>query len=333
MAIDQTAEHATGADASLCERAGWFMHLTRAVEDAGHRLYLQGRLFGSFYGGRGQEATAVGAALAMAERDVASPAIRDMGAHLVRGIEPYEVLLHYLGREGSLTRGRDGSVHLGDLARGTLPMISHLPETMPVALGVALARRHRGERAAALVFCGDGASCAGPWHEAMNLAAVWRVPAVVIVEHNGWSYMTRAERAIAVEHISVRAAGYGMPGIEVDGNDALAVHAVVAEALARARAGDGPTLVEAWTYRMGGHGSHDGAAYVPRAELEAWEQRDPLRIWAVAARAEGLSEARIEAIAATARRVVDEAVARALAAPLPVYDPARQQVFAGEGEP
>jgi pyruvate dehydrogenase E1 component alpha subunit len=165
-------------------RAGYWLHLIRAIEETGLRLYLQGRLPGSFYDGRGQEATAVGAALAMAPHDIACPLIRDMAVHLVRGVTPAEMLRHYLGKSGGPMEGRDGNIHLGAFARGTIPMISHLPEMLPVGMGVALARQQRGMKSAAVAFCGDGASCGGVFHETLNLAAVWNAPLVVVVERN-----------------------------------------------------------------------------------------------------------------------------------------------------
>jgi pyruvate dehydrogenase E1 component alpha subunit len=269
----------TDRDASgLLGDAGYWLHLIRAVEEAGRRLYLQGRLPGSFYDGRGQEATAVGAALAMAADDVACPLIRDMGVHLVRGVTPAEMFRHYLGKAGGPMRGRDGNIHLGAFDRGTIPMISHLPEMLPVGMGVALARQRRGLRSAALGFCGDGASSGGVFHETLNLAAIWRAPLVVLVERNHYAFMTPEDRYLPTEEVAARAAGYGIRAWTVDGNDVLGVHAVLTEALARARE-EGPGLVEAFTYRMHGHGAHDSQKYVPKEELEAWQARDPLLVW------------------------------------------------------
>ncbi|MDX6628205.1 MAG: hypothetical protein QOH00_451, partial [Gaiellales bacterium] len=177
-------------DVAGVREAGYWLQLVRAIEAAGRRLYLQGRLPGSFYDGYGQEATAVGAGLAMAPRDIACPVIRDLAVHLIRGVTPAEVFRHYLGKAGGPMEGRDGNVHIGSFERGTIPMISHLPEMLPVCMGVALSRMRRGEASAALGFCGDGASAGGVFHETLNLAAVWRAPLVVIVERNRYAYMT-----------------------------------------------------------------------------------------------------------------------------------------------
>jgi TPP-dependent pyruvate/acetoin dehydrogenase alpha subunit len=288
------------------------------VEEAGRRLYLQGRLPGSFYDGRGQEATAVGAALAMGADDVACPLIRDMGVHLVRGVSPRELLRHYLGKAGAPMEGRDGNIHLGAFDRGTIPMISHLPEMLPVGMGVALARRRRGLAAAALGFCGDGAACGGVFHETLNLAAVWRAPLVVVLERNRYAYMTPEDRYLPVERLAVRAAGYGIESATVDGNDVAAVHAVVGEALERARAGGGPVLVEAFTYRMHGHGAHDAQRYVPPEEREEWAGRDPVARWRAYAGAElGWSDADQDELEARVAREVGEALRDALDAPYP----------------
>jgi pyruvate dehydrogenase E1 component alpha subunit len=175
--------------------------------------------------------------------------------------------------------GRDGNIHLGAFDRGTIPMISHLPEMLPVGMGVALSRVRRGLRSAALGFCGDGASAGGVFHETLNLAALWIAPLVIVVERNGYAYMTREAQYLTVDRLSDRAAGYGISGTTVDGNDVLAVYRAARDALERARGGGGPSLIEAFTYRMHGHGAHDAQKYVPDDELAEWSTRDPLIRW------------------------------------------------------
>lgn len=307
--------------AAFLTEAGYWLHLIRAVEQAGRRLYLQGRLPGSFYDGRGQEATSVGAALAMGPDDVATPLIRDMGVHLVRRVTPAEMLRHYLGKTGGPMEGRDGNIHLGAFDRGTIPMISHLPEMLPVGLGVAVARRRRGLDSVAIGFCGDGASCGGVFHETLNLAAVWKAPLVVVVERNHYAYMTPERVYLPIAEISSRAAGYGLRAWSADGNDVSDVHAVVTEAVAAARAGDGPGLVEVFTYRMHGHGAHDAQKYVPADELDAWGVRDPLLRWRARAAEEiGWSDEQQAELEQRIDVEVTAAVQDALAAPYP--DPA-----------
>jgi pyruvate dehydrogenase E1 component alpha subunit len=317
------------ADAAGLREAGYWLHLVRAVEAAGRRLYLQGRLPGSFYDGYGQEATAVGAGLALAPRDIACPVIRDLAVHLIRGITPAEVLRHYLGKAGGPMDGRDGNVHIGSFERGTIPMISHLPEMLPVCLGVALSRMRRGEASAALGFCGDGSSSGGVFHETLNLAAVWKAPLVVIVERNRFAYMTPEDKYLAVPEIAARAAGYGIRSWSGDGNDVLEVRSLVGAALEHARSGGGPALVELFTYRMHGHGAHDDQRYVPPGELEAWALRDPLLRWhELAVEQLGWTAADQQALEARVASEVAAAVEDALAAPYPDPDGLAASVFA-----
>jgi TPP-dependent pyruvate/acetoin dehydrogenase alpha subunit len=305
------------------------MHLIRAIEEAGRRLYLQGRLPGSFYDGRGQEATAVGAALAMGPRDVATPLIRDMGVHLVRGVTPAEFFLHYLGKAGGPMDGRDGNIHLGAYDRGTIPMISHLPEMLPVGMGVALARVRQGESSVAIGFCGDGASAGGVFHETLNLAAVWRAPLVLVVERNHFAYMTPEEDYLPVDRISLRAEGYGVSAYTVDGNDVAAVYGVVSEAVEAARRGEGPSLVEAFTYRLHGHGAHDDQRYVDTADLERRKEGDPLLRWRKEARADiSWSESEQAELDSRVKAEVDAALALALDAPYPPVEGLAPSVFA-----
>jgi pyruvate dehydrogenase E1 component alpha subunit len=309
--------------------AGYWMHLIRAVEEQGRRLYLQGKLPGSFYDGRGQEATSIGTALAMEDDDVATPLIRDMAVHLVRGVTPAEIFRHYLGRAGGPMEGRDGNIHLGAFDRGTIPMISHLPEMLPVGMGVALARRRAGLHSVAFGFCGDGASCGGVFHETLNLAAVWQAPLVVIIERNNYAYMTPQRRYLPVERISARAAGYGIRAWTVDGNDVVDVHSTIKLAADHCRRGGGPALVEAFTYRLHGHGAHDGQKYVPAEELEEWSGRDPLLNWSARAKEEiAWSSNDQEALEARVAAEIDAAVEDALKADFPAVDGLADSVFA-----
>jgi len=304
------------------------MALTRAVEERGLSLYKQGRVTGSFYDGRGQEATAVGATFALAADDPVCPLIRDLGAHIVKGTPPAAILGHYLGRAEGVSHGREGNVHLGDAQRGVVGMVSMLPGMMPVAVGMAWAFKLRGERRCALAFFGDGATSVGDWHEAMNLAGLQRVPAIFVLEHNGYAYSTPSARQFVVDPLE-RAAVYGMAGVAVDGNDVEAVFEVTRQARERALDGGGPTLIAAATMRMHGHGAHDDAPYVPAEQLELWAGRDPLERQRERLRELG---ADVEAIESAVRAEVDAASAEALAMAPP--DPAGvlEGVFA-EGEP
>jgi TPP-dependent pyruvate/acetoin dehydrogenase alpha subunit len=330
VAAPEVAAAQTAAiEGSLVREAGYWLHLIRAVEAAGRRLYLQGRLPGSFYDGRGQEATSVGAALAMAPRDIACPLIRDMGVHMVRGVTSAEMFRHYLGKAGGPMEGRDGNIHLGAFQRGTIPMISHLPEMLPVGMGVAVARARRGEQSAAIGFCGDGASAGGVFHETLNLAALWRAPLVVVVERNGYAYMTPEDKYLAVPAIASRAAGYGIVSWTGDGNDVLEVHSLVSAALKHARSGAGPALVELFTFRMHGHGAHDDQRYVPPDLLDSWEKRDPLLLWrAHAERVLEWTSTNQEELDARVDEEVQAGLQDALAASYPPIDELGSSLFA-----
>jgi len=285
------------------------MTLTRAIEERGLSLYKQGKVPGSFYDGRGQEATAVGAAFALGPTDTLCPLIRDLGAHVVRGTPAVAILAHYLGREGGVSRGREGNIHFGDARRGIVGMVSMLPDMMAVAVGMAWAFKLRGERRCALSFFGDGATSVGDWHESMNLAGLQRVPAIFVLEHNGYAYSTPSTRQFVVDPLE-RAAVYGIAGVAVDGNDVEAVFEATRRARERALAGEGPTLIAAQTMRMHGHGAHDDASYVPAEQFELWAARDPLARQRERLRALGVD---VEALERAVRGEVDAATAQALA--------------------
>jgi TPP-dependent pyruvate/acetoin dehydrogenase alpha subunit len=304
------------------------MLTTRAIEERGLSLYKQGKVPGSFYDGRGQEATAVGATFALGPDDPVCPLIRDLGAHLVKGTPPTAILAHYLGRAGGVAKGRDGNVHFGDPQRGVVGMVSMLPDMMVVAVGMAWAFKLRGEQRCALSFFGDGATSVGGWHEAMNLAGLHRVPAIFVLEHNGYAYSTPSSQQFAVDPVE-RAAAYGIAAVTVDGNDVEAVFEVTRQARERALAGEGPTLIAAHTMRMHGHGAHDDASYVPPALFAHWAARDPLTRQRERLATLGVD---VDAIDAAVRAEIELATAEALAMAEPVPGDPLAGVFC-EGEP
>jgi len=295
------------------------MLLTRSIEERGHSLYRQGRIPGSFYTGRGNEAAAVGVAWAMGPDDVGAPTQRDLGVHVVRGMAPWRILAQYLGRSEGPTGGRDGNVHLGDVGIGTLTMVSHLPAMLPVAVGCGLAFRVRNERRVALGWFGDGGSARGDAHEAMNFAGVRRLPVVFVLDNNGFAYSTPSHLEYGIAHLAERAAAYGFPGHVIDGTDVVAVYRAAQAAIERARDGGGPTLIELVTLRMEGHAVHDDAFYVPPELLAAWKERDPIALLRARLLALGgdFDEAADVALCAEVAREVDAAVELALASPWP----------------
>ena len=256
----------------------YFMRLTRSLEERLTNLYRQGKVIGGLFRSLGQEADSVGSAYALdrSAGDMLSPLIRNLGSLLVMGARPVDVLRQYMAKATSPTRGRELNVHFGDLAMGFIGQISHLGDMLPVMAGVTLTFQLRGERRVGLVYVGDGAMSTGAFHEGMNLAAVRRLPLVVIAENNGYSYSTTLERQTAVSQLVLKAKAYGVRGERADGNDVLAVYDVTRRAVDRARAGAGVTLVELVTFRRKGHAEHDDQHYVPKAELARWEQNDPI---------------------------------------------------------
>jgi len=300
----------------------YWMQLTRTFDETMVALWKGGRGMGGTFSQRGHEATSVGAGYALAPDDVVAPMHRDLGCYLLRGMAPERIFGNLLGRANGVSAGRDANLHgMGDLHLGIVGFISHLPHSLPVALGLAMSFTYRDERRVALTFTGDGASSAGLFHETLNMAAVFHAPLVVIVENNQYAYSTPLVQQMKVPDLACRAAAYGMPGVQVDGNDVEAVYTVTQEAIERARSGGGPTLIEAKTMRMLGHAIHDGFEYVPRSLLAEWEQRDPVRLYREKLLAAGVADAaELDEIMQRCEVEVADAIEFAENSPLP--DPA-----------
>lgn len=299
----------------------YWMQLTRTFDERMLSYWKQGRGVGGTFSQRGHEAISVGAAYALGPDDVISPMHRDLGAYMVRGLTPRDVFSNLLGRATGPTQGRDANLHgLSRLDRGIIGFISHLPHGLPVALGVAASFTYRSEPRVAMVFTGDGASNNGLYHETLNMAALYHAPLVVIVENNQYAYSTPVTQATRVDSIARHAAGYGLFTTTVDGNDVEEMHAAAAAAVERARAGEGPTLIEAQTMRMLGHAVHDGAEYVPRELLATWAARDPVLRFRDRLAASGSSADQLDAIDQRCRAEVEDAILFAERSPLP--DPA-----------
>jgi len=251
------------------------LRLPRAIEEKMLRLIRQNRL-AKWFSGYGQEAVAVGCTWALDARDVILPTHRNLGVWTTRGVPLRPLFCQLMGKAGGYTKGRDRTFHFGLPERRIVGMISHMAAMLPVACGIGQAAQLRGEPYTALTFCGDGATREGDFHEALNLAAVWKQPVIFVVENNGYGLSTPTQVAIAVDDIAQAAVGYGMPGEVVDGNDVLAVIEAVQRAAGRARRGEGPTLLEMKTFRMRGHEEASGTKYVPEELMAAWGQKDPL---------------------------------------------------------
>src|ERR671918_2294692 len=270
------SEHLTTEDRVGLLRA---MLMMRGIEERAMTLYRQGKVPGSFYDGFGQEAVSAGATWAMGARDRLCILHRDLAAHVIRGVPIARIFGQYMGREGGITRGREGNVHFGDRTLGCVGMVSMLPDMMLVATGLAMAFKMRGEQRVAMTWFGDGSTSRGDFHEAMNWAGVQKLPVIFVLENNQYAYSTPIDQQFAVDPVE-RAAGYGFPGVSVDGNDVEAVFEATREAAERARGGGGPTLIECHTMRMHGHGAHDDMRYVPKELFEEWGKRDPIELYA-----------------------------------------------------
>ena len=251
--------------AELAHNCLYYMLLMREVEDRIERkLYRQGKIVGGVYVGRGQEAIPVGTALVAEPGDVLFPSHRDMAVFLIRGITPGRILAQYMGRAGGVTGGRDANMHMGDLNHNIVSIISALAATVPVAAGAALALRYQGKNGVVFSYFGEGSTSRGDWHEGVNFATVQKLPVVFICNNNQYAYSTPISLQMACANVADRGPGYNMPAEIVDGNDVLAVHEATRRAVAHARAGNGPYLLECKTFRMTGHSAHDAAHYVPK---------------------------------------------------------------------
>jgi TPP-dependent pyruvate/acetoin dehydrogenase alpha subunit len=317
------SEHLTPEDRVGLLRA---MLMMRGIEERAMTLYRQGKVPGSFYDGFGQEAVSAGATWAMGARDRLCILHRDLAAHVIRGVPPERIFAQYMGREGGITRGRDGNVHFGDRTVGCVGMVSMLPDMMLVATGLAMAFKMRGEQRVALTWFGDGSTSRGDFHEAMNWAGVQKLPVIFVLENNQYAYSTPLGAQFAVDPVE-RAATYGFPGVKVDGNDPEAMFEATRQARERALAGEGPTMLEAMTMRMHGHAAHDDMKYVPQAQIEEWRAKDPIDRQARRLEALGVD---VAALREEVRGQIERAVEAALAMPMPDPDTAADEVFATE---
>jgi pyruvate dehydrogenase E1 component alpha subunit/2-oxoisovalerate dehydrogenase E1 component alpha subunit len=305
---------AVAADPAACkdyERAFRWMLLARILEEKLASLYRAGKIFGGVFVGRGQEALSVACGLSLRTGDVFAPLIRDQAGRLAFGESVLDAVRTYIGSAAGPMRGRDGNVHRGRPREGLLPMISHLGAMISVVNGMLLARRLKNLNGhVGLASIGDGGTSTGAWHEAMNQAAVEKLPIVVVVANNQYAYSTPNARQFACGGLEDRAAGYGVESHTLDGTDLSACLAVVGEAVSRARSGRGPQLVVAKLLRLCGHGEHDDASYIdPRIKAQLCG-RDCVKVARDLLLRQGWAdEAAIERWRAAALQQVDEAIA------------------------
>jgi pyruvate dehydrogenase E1 component alpha subunit len=316
-------------DPALLRRIYETMVLTRAVEDRMVAMYKGGDLLGSLYTGHWHEAISVGAASTLRPDDYMAPLHRNLGAHLYRGMEPWQVMASFMGKATAPTGGRDGTLHYGRLDLGHYNPPSHIPANFPVATGMAFAAKYRGQDKVCLAFCGDGSTSRADFHEALTMSSALGLPNVFVIENNQFAYSTPIQLQSKSATFADKAVAYGIPGVQVDGTDALAVHDAVAEGVARARAGNGPSIVEGVTMRMHGHAEHDPADYVPKEMYAEWAKKDPVELFEKV-----LLEARVidadtaAQVRKNARQVAIDARKRALADPMPDPSTVEQGVYA-----
>lgn len=311
----------SGLDSATLLEALRKMHLIRLFEEKAESLYALGKIHGTMHLSIGQEASAVGSCLALQPDDYILSTHRGHGHCIGKGAEPKLMMAEFFGKEVGYCRGRGGSMHIADVAGGNLGANGIVAGGIPLSTGVGLSIQMQQQDKVCLTFFGDGAANEGAFHESLNLAAIWDLPVVYICENNQYGMSMSVERACAVQRIAQRAAAYDIPGMTVDGNDLFAVYGTVKEAVDRARAGDGPTLIESVTYRWRGHSKSDRQRYRSRDEVKEWMEKDPIaRLEKALLSAEIVSEADLEQVANAARKTIEDSVAFAEAAADP--DPA-----------
>lgn len=255
------------------------MTLIRRFEERAAQLRAAGLIPGFLHPYNGQEAVATGVCAALGSGDVFNSTHRGHGHLIARGANPARMYAELFGRLTGYNAGKGGSLHMIDADLGFLGANGIVGGGIPLATGAALQFKRKGSKDLAVTFFGDGASNEGSFHESLNLAALWKLPVLFVCENNLYGEFTRQDKHMVIDNIADRAASYGMPGVVVDGNDVLAVKEVTAEAAERARNGEGPTLIEAKTYRHKGHFEGDMARYRPQEEVESWMERDPLLLF------------------------------------------------------
>ena len=307
----------------------YYMKLSREFEERVSKLHLQGKILGGVYSGIGQEAILVGVCYGLTREDFIAPIHRDMGAFLVKGVDPKILMAQLMGKKTGLSKGKDSFLHAGQLDLGVFGATSMLGGSLPVAAGAALKFKIKKEPHVAIAFFGEGASSRGDVHEAMNFAGVQKLPVIFVCENNFYAYSTPQSLQMAIEDVADRAPGYGFKGAVCSGNDLHAVIKVARAAIERARSGQGPTLIECKTYRQHGHSEHDSAKYRTEDELIEWESRDPIPRFELYLEKKGYKFPQTkEEVTRKVKEIVDEAVKFAEESPYPEGKEALEDLYA-----
>ncbi|MDI7277264.1 MAG: thiamine pyrophosphate-dependent dehydrogenase E1 component subunit alpha [Anaerolineae bacterium] len=322
MSAGTEAEAARGDWAGLAPEALYealrTMYTIRYFEEKAEELYALGKVHGTMHLYIGEEAVAVGACLALRPDDYILSTHRGHGHCLAKGADVKRMMAEFMGKAAGYCRGRGGSMHIADVEGGNLGANGVVGGGLPISPGVGLGIRMQGLDRVCLTFFGDGAANGGAFHEALNMSAIWKLPVVYVCENNLYGLSMSFERACAASRISQRAVAYSMPGVTVDGNDLVAVYEAVREAVSRARAGGGPSLIEAMTYRWRGHSKSDRQRYRTREEVKEWMARDPIaRLRAGLVQAGLFTDEALEELSTGCRQAVEDAVAFAEAADEP----------------
>ena len=305
------------------------MYSIRAFEEMAEQLYAMGKIHGTMHLSIGMEASAVGAIAALRPDDLILSTHRGHGHCIAKGADLNRMMAEFIGKETGYCRGRGGSMHIADVEGGNLGANGVVAGGVPIAVGVGLSLKMQQRDQIILCFFGDGAANLGPFHEALNMAAIWSLPVVYVCENNQYAMSYHVRKAFAIERISDRAAAYGMPGVTVDGNDVLAVYEAVSEGVKRAREGQGPSLIENVTYRWRGHSRSDVNRYRTKEEIESWQQKGPIKRFSKYMLEEGiLTEEEIDRIKEEAYAAIDSAVEFSEASPDPDLETIEEGVYA-----
>jgi len=304
------------------------MVLIREFEERVKFLFLQGIMPGTIHQCQGQEASAVGVCAALNEDDVITSTHRPDGHCIAKGLDVASMMAELFGKATGCCKGKGGSMHMGDLSKGIVPAVAIVGGGLPIATGIALSFKMRGQTRVAAAFMGDGATNEGTFHESLNMASVWDLPALFVVENNLYAASTSVKLSMKVERISERACAYGIPGVTVDGNDVLAVYEAAREAVERARAGKGPTLLELLTYRITGHSRRDPGLYQPEEEKKQAVANEPIGRFARWLMAQGSADqASLDEIRAGVKAEIEAAVEKAIADPAPAPEDTLEDMF------
>jgi len=304
------------------------MVLIRQFEERVKFLFLEGIMPGTIHQYQGEEAVATGVCANLTTQDVITSTHRPHGHAIAKGLTVESMMHELFGKSTGCCKGKGGSMHMGDMEHGMVPAIAIVGGGAPIATGVALSFKMKKQPQVAVAFMGDGAVNEGAVHEAMNMGGIWDLPIVYVVENNLYSASTPIKQTTRVKHLSDRAAAYGFPGVTVDGNDVLAVYEAAGQAIARARAGEGPTMLEAVTYRITGHSRRDPCLYQPEDERKAALENEPIKRFSAYLLDNGIADqAGLDAIRAGVDAEIESAVQSAMAAPDPAPEEALEGLF------